>query len=228
KNCLKRIFFVSTELKNSILKKGIYFPAIKQSVLYNSYTVNSVLPVQSNKSNEKIVIGYIGRLVDLKRVEYLIESAEYLKKNKIENFRIDIIGDGKSKKKLMEYSKELCVDDFVNFMGYQSDVEIYYNNFDVFLLPSREECLSLALIDAGVKSVPGVAFDIGGNNEIIINGKSGFLVNSKEELFIKTELLINDRNKRLELGKEAESYCKIKFDKKKRFQYLENLFKSLI
>ncbi|MCX6165961.1 MAG: glycosyltransferase family 4 protein [Ignavibacteriae bacterium] len=227
KKCLKKIFFVSTELKNSIINKGIKLPGYKQAVLYNSYTVDSILSNRNNKSNDKVIIGYIGRLVELKRVEYLIELAGYLKSNRIDNFRIDIIGDGKSRQKLVEYSKELNVEDYVNILGYHSEVGRYYDSFDIFVLPSREECLSLALIDAGVKAVPCVAFDIGGNNEIVIDSKSGFLVNTKEELFSKTELLITDRIKRLELGKEAEIYCKSKFDTVKRYNYLENVFKNL-
>ena len=227
KKCLKKIFFVSNELKNSILKKGIKLHGDKQAVLYNSYTLDSVLSIHNNKSNNKVIIGFIGRLVELKRVEYLIELATYLKSNGIDNFRIDIIGDGKSKQRLIDYSKELNVEDSINILGYRSEVGKYYDSFDIFVLPSREECLSLALIDAGVKRIPCIAFDIGGNNEIIIDGKSGFLVKTKEELFRRTELLIKDKNKRLGFGKEAELYCKNKFDTVKRCNYLENLFKNL-
>jgi L-malate glycosyltransferase len=227
KKCLKKIFFVSNELKNSMVKKEIKFPAYKQAVLYNTYTVKSDTSKHKIKSDGNIIIGYIGRLVELKRAEYLIELARYLKKCKIDNFRIDIIGDGQSKMKLIEYAKELNVEDSINILGYQSDVGRYYDSFDIFVLPSREECLSLALIDAGVKALPCIAFDIGGNNEIIMDCKSGYLVNTKEELFSKTELLIKDENKRVNFGKEAEVYCKNKFDTLKRFDFLVNEFKNL-
>lgn len=228
KKCLKKIFFVSNELKNSIYEKGINLPEDKKGVLYNSYSMDSVLSENSAKSNDKVVIGYIGRLVDLKRVEYLIELSGFLKSNNIGNFRIDIIGDGKSKQRLIEYSKELNVGDCINILGYQSEIGKYYDSIDIFVLPSGEECLSLALIDAGVKAIPCIAFDIGGNNEIVIDGKSGFLVNTKEELFNRTILLINDKIKRIEFGKEAEKICKDKFDSMKRYEYLETIFTDLI
>jgi glycosyltransferase involved in cell wall biosynthesis len=227
-NCLKKIFFVSNELKNSFEKNGYRFPINKQGVVYNTNSVNINKKNNIETSSNVVIIGYIGRLVGLKRVEYLLDAADYLKKNDIHNFIINIIGDGELKNKLIKYSEQLKVNDKVKFLGYKSDVERYYKNFNIFMLPSREECLSIALIDACIYSLPCIAFNVGGNDEIIINEKTGYIVKNKSELFEKLKILIIDENKRKEMGKEAKEYCADKFDKNKKREYLENIFKNLI
>ncbi len=59
--------------------------------------------------------------------------------------------------------------------GYVDDIWKYYKAMDVFLLTSRSEGFSLALLEAGVSSVPLIASDIPGNNEFIRNAENGFL-----------------------------------------------------
>jgi L-malate glycosyltransferase len=226
-NCLKKIFFVSNELKLSFEKNNYKFPLYKQEVLYNTFTVSIKKKNNFKKHSSIVTIGYIGRLVDLKRVEYLIEVADYLKKNGIMDFCINIVGDGKLRENLIDYSRKNNVDDKINFAGYQSDVEKYYDNFEIFVLPSREECLSIALIDACVKSIPCIAFDVGGNREIIVNGETGYLVSGKNELFEKIKILIGDKNKRKILGEKANKFCLDKFDTVKRLKYLDNVFNNL-
>jgi L-malate glycosyltransferase len=226
-NCLKKILFVSKELKHSFEKNGFKFPVIKQEILYNTYSVNYKNQNNKNELPQVVTIGYIGRLIELKRVEYLIEAAVYLKNNNIMNFQIIIIGDGEIKSQLIDYAGQLNVNDKVNFLGYKSNVEKYYENFDIFALPSREECLSIALIDACINSIPCLAFNVGGNDEIIVNDETGYLVDSKNEFYEKLRMLILNEKRRIELGKNANLYCLNKFDRKKRLEYLENVFQNL-
>jgi glycosyltransferase involved in cell wall biosynthesis len=226
-DCLKKIFFVSKELKQSFEKNGFKFPVFKQDVLYNTYSVNIKKQKTKSEPSKEVTIGYIGRLIKLKRVEYLIDAAGYLKNNNIMNFKIIIIGDGELKNQLINYTRQHNANDKVNILGYKSNVDEYYENFDIFALPSREECLSLALIDACIYSLPCLAFNAGGNNEIIVNGETGYIVDSKKEFCEKLKMLILDENKRKEMGKTANIYCINKFNREKRLEYLEDVFQNL-
>lgn len=227
-NVTKKIIFVSGELKNYFLKEKFNFPDDKQLVLYNSFSLDIDKIVPEEKLKDKIIIGYIGRLVKLKRVEYLLELAVYLKKKGIGNFIVDIVGDGEEKNKLNAYADKLNLNDCIRFHGFQSDLENIYSGFDVFVLPSEEECLSMALIDAGVAGLPCVAFKVGANDEIIIDGKTGCLVETKEEMFEKVENIMKDEELRSAFGSEARKYCTEKFNGTGRINYLENVFKELI
>jgi L-malate glycosyltransferase len=224
---IKKIFFVSEELKKSFLDKNFNFPPDKLDIIYNSYTIDTGRKVRKENPENETVIGFIGRLVELKRVEYLIELSDYLKKTGFHNFSVEIVGDGESKQLLMEKSEELQTGDFVKFPGFKQNVEEYYSKFDIFVLPSREECLSISLIDACISALPCVPFRVGANDEIIINNKTGFLVDTKEEMFEKVQILLKDGKMRTEFGMEARKYCIDKFDSKKRINYLENIFLNL-
>ncbi|MBI5403556.1 MAG: glycosyltransferase [Ignavibacteriae bacterium] len=226
KNCLKKIFFVSRELQRHFSFRRFGFPAHKEEILYNIYTVNNSNAIKNK--NGKITIGYIGRLVALKRIEYLPELAEYLIKEGITDFRICILGDGPERVRLEKLAEEKNVSGYIKFEGFQKDVEKYYNTFDVFALPSQEECLSISLIDACVKELPSVAFDTGGNNEIIVNGKNGYIVNEKMEFFERVKELVLDAKKRGEFGRAAREYCLNKFSAAARFEKLENIYNKLI
>jgi L-malate glycosyltransferase len=226
KKSLKKILFVSIELLKYLSDKGFSFPEDKADVLYNNYTVCN--DKMENKTYKNLItIGYIGRLVKLKRVNYFIELADYLKQEKVDNFKIEIVGDGEERSDLESLTDKLNLNDSISFTGFQKDVEKYYERFDIFALPSEEECLSISLIDAGVKGLPSVAFNVGGNNEILINGTTGYLVNSKEEFFEKMKELLIDCTKRINMGINANKYCVEKFNKINRYEKLENIFKKL-
>lgn len=226
KRSLKKILFVSKELFNYLSGKGYSFPDGKTDVLYNNYTVTDG-KVLNRVDRNIITIGYIGRLIKLKRVEYLIELADYLKKEKINNFKIEIVGDGEAKNDLKRLTDKLNLNDFVVFTGFKKDVEECYEKFDIFALPSEEECLSISLIDAGVKGLPSVAFNVGGNSEIVINGRTGYLVNNKSDFFERVKELMIDGDKRTNLGVNAYKYCVDNFNKDIRIENLENIFDKL-
>lgn len=68
--------------------------------------------------------------------------------------------------------------------GYVENIWEYYKAMDIFLLPSRSEGFSLALLEAGATGLPVIASNIPGNDELIKNGENGFLfeIEKPEEL----------------------------------------------
>ncbi|HOM41747.1 MAG TPA: glycosyltransferase family 4 protein [Bacteroidales bacterium] len=226
---VKKICFVSRELINHFQKKGFNFPFKKITLLYNTATVKTTNENKNNKNeNDRIIIGFIGRLVPLKRVEYLIELAQYLVNNGFKNFHIMIVGDGESRTVLENESIRNKLQDYISFEGFQKDIEKYYRNFDLFVNPSREECLSIALIDAGMCGIASVAFNAGGNNEIIINGETGYIVNTKEELFENVFLLVMNKPLRKKMGEKAKEYCRQKFGQEIHLQKLLSLYNEVL
>jgi len=222
---VKKIIFVSNELRDFFRKSGFNFPDGKVDVVYNSGSFNGTATIRKAESR-KIIIGYVGRLVRLKRLDYLIELSSYLLSRKYENFEIRIIGDGDTKEELEKFTNEGGLRDYIKFFGFISDTESFYSEFDIFVNPSGEECLSIALIDAGIAGIASVVFDVGGNKEIVLNERSGFVVKSKEEFFEKVLALCKDSIKRDSFGKEAREYCGEGFSKNIRFTNLENLIRE--
>ncbi|WP_017733580.1 glycosyltransferase family 4 protein [Nafulsella turpanensis] len=201
--------------------RAFHFPEAKSTVIYNSSQCRK-LP-KAKPQDSKLRIGFMGRLVGLKRVEYLIEVAAFLKKKGLPNFEVLIAGDGPERAPLEKQVTERGVSEEVTFLGFRSDIENIYNQLDLFILPSEEEALSLALIDAGRVGLPSLAFDIGGNKEIIKNGETGFIVGSLDELKEKALLLCRDKVLREKMGEKAEQFTRL-FSEQNHLQSLLKMY----
>ena len=80
------------------------------------------------------------------------------------------------KQKVLDYAKEFNIPKEKLIMpGYVDNIWEYYKAMDIFLLPSRSEGFSLALLEAAAAKMPIIATDIPGTNEFIINGENGIL-----------------------------------------------------
>ncbi|MFW5983569.1 MAG: glycosyltransferase family 4 protein [bacterium] len=217
---VKKIVFVSKELK-SFFRKRFLLPVKKLHVLYNASSVEPAKNINRHKTNKTFNIGYVGRLVELKRVEYLVELARYLKEQNFHNFIIHIVGDGPEKEKLQQQSEKLQVKEHIKFHGFQEKVQPFYDQFDLFINPSSEECLSIALIDAGMRGVTAIAFDVGGNNEIVLNEKTGYIVHSKNELFEKVKKITQKEELKNYFQYNALQHCNKFFSTETHLKNLE-------
>lgn len=219
---VKHAIFVCAALAR-YFEENYSFPKKKIEVVYNSSQCRRLPELKPKDSTFRI--GFIGRLVKLKRVEYLIAVAAHLKKEGITDFEVLLAGDGPERETLEALAKERGVAREVKFLGFRSDIESLYNQFDLFVLPSEEEALSLALIDAGRVALPSLAFDVGGNKEIIKKGETGYIVSDLEELKEKVSRLCRDEQLRKKLGKQAEEHTRI-FSEENHLESLLNLYKK--
>ncbi len=219
---VKRTIFVCAALAR-YFENEYSFPKKKIKVLYNSSQIQR-LPELKPK-DDIVRIGFIGRVVKLKRVQFHLEVAKYLKERGILNFEVMIVGDGPEREPMEALAKELGVDDKVKFLGFRTDIENLYNHFDLFVLPSDEEALSLALIDAGRCAIPSLAFDVGGNKEIIKDGETGYIVKSLNDLKEKVATLIEKPELRKKMGEKAEEFTRI-FDEENHLKSLLNLYEK--
>ena len=218
---VKHTIFVCSALAD-YFKQHFWFPQHKSSVVYNSSQCRKLPEV---KPRDGILrIGFIGRVVGLKRLHYLVNLAAALKERGVKDFEILIVGDGPERAKLEQQAQQLGVADCVQFLGFRSDIEYLYNQFDLFVLPSQEEALSLALIDAGNCGLPALAFDVGGNREIVRDGKTGYIVTSEADLQEKAYQLCGDPTLREQMGDVAEQHTKI-FSEENHRQALLNLYR---
>lgn len=213
---VKRTIFVCSALAG-YFSNTFNFPERKISVVYNS-TQCSKLP-DGEEVGEKVRIGFVGRVVGLKRIQYLVRLADYLKKNGCTNFEIQIAGDGPERESMEALSESLQTTGHVRFLGFRKDIDVLFSRFDMFILPSEEEALSLSLIDAGNCQLPCIAFDVGGNAEIVQDGETGFIVRSEEEMQQRALQLCRDASLRQQLGEAAERHNRIFSEK----QHLESL-----
>ena len=127
------------------------------------------------------------------------------------NFQLLLPGLEEKAAPFIEYAKQIGVFDNVNVLGYRRDIDKLVAMSDISLSSSRQEGLPINLIEAMAIGNAIVATDVRGNNDLVIDGKNGFLVplndsKAMAECIMKlysNPNLINDFKKRnLEMVKD--------------------------
>ena len=97
--------------------------------------------------------------------------------------------------------------DHIRFEGKQIQVYKYYTAADLFVLPSRSEGLSNALLEAMACGLPVVASCVGGNPEWVHPGKNGYLFTSEnaDELCQYLTKLIEGKDQARKMGNYARN-----------------------
>jgi glycosyltransferase involved in cell wall biosynthesis len=197
-----RFFTVSDAMKP--LLEGMGVPPGKMKTVYNPIDVHDKVKTSLKKRlgiDGKRVILYIGRLAEEKGVQYTIQAMP-----SIENAVFVIAGEKRGYFKELSYLVErLKLQDKVKFCGYVENKMIseYYSIADAAVLTENYyEPLSRFLLEAGSYGIPILANDIGGNREIIENGKNGYLLDNMEPSYL-AGMLKKTFSKKEKLGKYA-------------------------
>lgn len=175
--------------------------------------------------NGKITIGIVKALEEKYGVEYLLKSFAMLKKRMIKEncmpekgLSLEIYGSGALLPKLKSLSKELNIDDDTTFHGAvaHSKVPEIISGFDIFCAPSinDSESFGVAAVEAMACEVPVVVGDVDGFKEVVVDGKTGFIVTRKDPVLMSNKLYIlaTDKNLRETMGKMGREHVKENYE----------------
>ncbi len=217
--------------KNTILANNPeLFDKNKIKVIYNGIETGLKTENLSNTFNHQnaneLVIGSAGRFVKQKNHKFLIELAKRLKELNL-NFQLILAGEGKLKPEIIDYAKQLNVEDKVTFTGFIKNITSFMNGIDIYILPSLWEGFGYVIVEAMYCKKPVIAFNLSSNPEIIEDKKTGFLIaeNNLEETIDKIKLLFDNKKLREELGGNGEKRVLEYFTIEKT---LENIEKTLV
>ncbi len=145
----------------------------------------------------------IGRLVEGKRVDEIVEVAA-----KIPKVNFEIIGDGDQMDKLKKLIDEKNINN-VNLLGQLKNDEAlkHLSKASLFIMTSVTECLPMVLLEAFSYGVPVVAYQTeSGVSDIVDDGINGYVIQNRhrEEMIERVNELMNDPKKRQTFGKEAK------------------------
>jgi glycosyltransferase involved in cell wall biosynthesis len=122
------------------------------------------------------VIGTVGRLEPRKGTATLVEAVAVLRNGGHHDAMLVVVGDGPLRRELGAAAERLGIQEHVRFLGDRGDVDAVLAALDVFVLPSRTEGMSNALLEAMAMAHPVVATAVGGTPEVVADGQSGLLV----------------------------------------------------
>ena len=183
-------------------------------VVINNAVVIPDVPEKSVK--DKRVLLFLGALIQRKGVMDLLKAAKSIRNDGIDNFKLLIAGAGEEEKKLKEYVKENNMSDIVNFIGWitKEQKPKLLENSDVLILPSYNEGLPIAILEAMSYGLPIISTAVGsiaeavsGNGFLIKPGDVDALTDRLKTIICRDELFIEQSRKSRQIAKErfAES-----------------------
>jgi glycosyltransferase involved in cell wall biosynthesis len=180
------------------------------------------------KKNKIPAILFLNRIKKYKGLKILLDSIIDLDKRGINNLEVWIAGSGDELDNMKEYAKNSGLNN-VTFYGKvdeEKKKELMQRAW-IFVNPSFIEGWGIVNIEANYFHTPVIGSDVGGIKDSIVDGKTGFLFKYGDnmELSKKIEKIINDKDLRKRLEKDAYIWAK-KFDwETKGEEYLKILNK---
>jgi glycosyltransferase involved in cell wall biosynthesis len=132
---------------------------------------NPDLRAHLSRNGTRPVVLTMARLVEEKGIAFLLEATRSLP-----DVQVVIAGDGPQRDALERQARALGVGGRVVFLGRRSDVPQLLACSDIVVLPSLNEGLPLAVLEAMAAGKPVVATIVGGTDELIADGQTGLLV----------------------------------------------------
>lgn len=166
------VTFVSTNGKKVFISDHNW-PQKKHQVIENGVPLSSnTLPPSKN---DKLRLGSVGRVVDLKKQSHLLQAWDELPINIKSIIEVHIIGDGEAYNDLKQQASLFKFNQNIIFHGYKSDRNEIQSLFDLLVVTSESEGLSIAILEAMADGKPVIGSNVGGNSRLIIEETTGAL-----------------------------------------------------
>jgi glycosyltransferase involved in cell wall biosynthesis len=180
---------------------------------------------------EDVVVGTIARLFYLKGHDDLLDLAPELCR-RFPRLRFLWVGDGLLRSQFEERIAKLGLADRFILTGLVPPAKIpeLCNAMDILVHPSRREGLARALAQGGLARVPVVTYDIDGNREGVLDGRSGYVLPpfDKAKLSDSLAVLLEDADRRRRMGEAGRAFALARFDEKVMVEALEGVYREAL
>lgn len=148
-----------------------------------------------NLTPDELVFIYVGRVMPLKRIDFIIDSLKVLKDKGI-RFKFFVVGKGYYSETLRQRSQRLGLTDSVTFLGFipREQFPALYARADLLLFPSLYDNFGLVKVEAAAYSTPGVFIKDSAAGYDVMDGHNGYISDDSVEAFArKIEAAVSDR-----------------------------------
>jgi glycosyltransferase involved in cell wall biosynthesis len=160
-------------------------------IIPNGVDADYFLPGSSRERGGRQLfrILFVGRLQAQKNVALLLRAIAGMR-SEAATWHLDVVGDGPERVELERQAGALGLSDDVTWHGWRSKEETagLYRNSDCFVNPSIYEGMPNTVLEAMASGLPVIASDVGGNNDLVIPGETGFLFNLHEPQTLRRHL----------------------------------------
>jgi glycosyltransferase involved in cell wall biosynthesis len=215
----KKIFFQNEDDRKLFIGKRIVSKKACDLLPGSGINVNDFLPQIKKSENKRFTFLLISRLIYDKGILEYIEAIDTLKKDGIDAaFRLLGPIDEKHKRGIpSSIIQEWIEKNQVEYLGTTEDVKSFIEDADCIVLPSYREGTPKTLLEAASMGKPIVATDVPGCNNVVIDGKNGYLCKLKDakDLALKMKKMHTlNPNSRTEMGAFSREYIMQHFDER--------------
>jgi glycosyltransferase involved in cell wall biosynthesis len=139
-------------------------------------------PSEIGAGADEILVGFVGRLTEIKNVPLLLKVAAFYRERKntdSPNLKFVIIGDGNLRAELEKEAESLNLQGIVKFIGNREDADVFYAGLDIVALVSLNEGTPLSVIEAMANERAVISTSVGGVADLLGEAqaeKDGFIV----------------------------------------------------
>ena len=175
---------------------------INSDVMYNPINIDRNFAPQERDKDKLLFIGRV--LINIKGLDRIITIMKKIIAIR-PNIHLDIVGDGTDFQKVKSMIEENNLQNNITMVGRADDLVDYYSKSKLLLMTSRWEGMSMSVLEAFSYALPAVSFHTNGTDEIITDGKEGYLVDQGNiDTFVSKILeLLDDENKWNEMSKNC-------------------------
>lgn len=172
---------------------------------------------------------FMGVLIERKGVSDLIEAAKILKEqNRLGNIRIVIAGTGSDEDFLKKKVSDYCLENFVEFAGWVSGdlKEKYYLDSQMLVLPSYNEGLPVAILEAMSYGMPIISTNVGDIELAVKDSENGYLINPGDiDAIAKCiDLISSSKDKYCRMANKSKQLARSLFSDKVFFDKLITIY----
>ncbi|MHC4872799.1 MAG: glycosyltransferase family 4 protein, partial [Planctomycetota bacterium] len=180
-------------------------------------------------SENDFVIGKVARLFELKGHEYLFESFAELSRS-YDNLKLFLIGNGIWREKFERIAEEKGFAEKIVFAGLveRSRIPEVIAASDMIAHCSLREGLARVLPQALLSEKPLVCFDVDGAREVVINDKTGYLIQPRDTAGLTAAIkdILENKERAGQFAAAGRELCRERFDWKVMAEKLYQLYKE--
>lgn len=202
-----------------------YYSKKNFEVICNGVDTKIFFPIERKETAEFSIL-FVSRLIERKGLQYIIPMLNEIQENTDKIVKLIVVGDGPYATELENLTRNYGVEHMVCFIGQKNKNEIvhYYQNGDVFILPSKKEGMPNVVLEAMACGLPIIMTPCEGSKELIEN--NGFVI-PIDEFKEKIIELANRKEQCAELGKNSKILVDLKFGWERSVDNYLKLLKNL-
>lgn len=178
---------------------------------------------------EAYVVGFTGRLAEVKGPDLFLKVAELVHKANQE-IRFLIVGDGEMRASLEQWANDHGLSQVITWTGWRNDLPAIYDCLDLLLMTSRNEGQGRVAVEAMAAGKPVVTMDSGGVSHVVENGVTGYVTELYNvELTAESVLqLLENPSLREQMGDAGRKRAELRFSVEVMIERLNKLYSGLL